>query len=159
MTYHHDQPPDADDTRRLQELPPAEALRLLAGVPFGRIVFTRQALPAIRPVNHVVVDGHIVIRSDPGTILGVQVARAETVVAYEADELDGHERLGWSVIVTGVARAVTDPGEAARLKALLRPWVAGGMEQVIRIRPEITTGFRLLPAAGAPERTEADLRG
>ncbi|MEV5891363.1 hypothetical protein [Nonomuraea fuscirosea] len=62
-------------------------------------------------------------------------------------------------LVTGVARAVTDPGEAARLKALLRTWVAGGIEQVIRIRPEITTGFRLVPVVGAPERTEADLRG
>ncbi|MBB6549257.1 nitroimidazol reductase NimA-like FMN-containing flavoprotein (pyridoxamine 5'-phosphate oxidase superfamily) [Nonomuraea rubra] len=133
--------------RRLRELPEKEALRLLAGVPFGRIVFTRHALPAIRPVNHVVVDGAIVIRSSPGTILGSHVAPAEAVVAYEADELDGHERLGWSVIITGVARLVTEPGEAARLRAVLTPWVAGEMEQVIRIQPEIVTGFELVPAA------------
>ncbi|MFB4262157.1 pyridoxamine 5'-phosphate oxidase family protein [Nonomuraea sp. GTA35] len=133
--------------RRLRELPGSEALRLLAGVPFGRIVFTRHALPAIRPVNHVVVDGAIVIRSSPGTILSSHVAPAEAVVAYEADELDGHERLGWSVIITGVARLVTEPGEAARLRAVLTPWVAGEMEQVIRIQPEIVTGFELVPAA------------
>jgi nitroimidazol reductase NimA-like FMN-containing flavoprotein (pyridoxamine 5'-phosphate oxidase superfamily) len=135
------------DARRLRELPGSEALRLLAGVPFGRIVFTRHALPAIRPVNHVVVDGAIVIRSSPGTILSSHVAPAEAVVAYEADELDGHERLGWSVIITGVARLVTEPGEAARFRAVLTPWVAGEMEQVIRIQPEIVTGFELVPAA------------
>ncbi|AQZ61251.1 hypothetical protein BKM31_06910 [[Actinomadura] parvosata subsp. kistnae] len=133
--------------RRLRELPETEALRLLAEVPFGRVVFTRHALPAIRPVNHVVVDGRIVIRSSPGTILGSHVAPAEAVVvAYEADELDGHERLGWSVIVTGVARLVTDPEEAALLRGMLTPWVAGEMEQVIRIQPEIVNGFALVPA-------------
>ncbi|TYB70082.1 pyridoxamine 5'-phosphate oxidase family protein [Nonomuraea sp. PA05] len=138
---------NATGNRLLRELPETEALRLLAGVPFGRIVFTRHALPAIRPVNHVVVGGQIVIRSSPGTILSAHVAPAEAVVAYEADDLDGYERLGWSVIITGVARLVTDPGEAARLRTLLTPWVAGEMEQVIRIQPEIVTGFALVPAA------------
>ncbi|MFB4279881.1 MULTISPECIES: pyridoxamine 5'-phosphate oxidase family protein [unclassified Nonomuraea] len=144
MTYQDD---DRTDARRLRELPAAEALKLLAGVPFGRIVFTRHALPAVRPVNHVVVDGQIIIRSSPGTILSSHVAPSEAVVAYEADELDGHERLGWSVIVTGVARLVTEPHEAARFKAMLRPWVAGEMDQVIRVQPEIVTGFVLVPAA------------
>ncbi|MFD0473229.1 pyridoxamine 5'-phosphate oxidase family protein [Nonomuraea thailandensis] len=137
--------------RRLRELPADEALRLLAGVPFGRIVFTRHALPAIRPVNHVVVDGAIVIRSSPGTILSSHLSSyvepVEAVVAYEADDLDGYERLGWSVIITGVARLVAEPGEAARLRDLLTPWVAGEMEQVIRIQPEIVTGFELVPVA------------
>ncbi|HEX4816626.1 MAG TPA: pyridoxamine 5'-phosphate oxidase family protein [Nonomuraea sp.] len=125
-------------------------MRLLAGVPFGRIVFTRHALPAVRPVNHLVVDGQIIIRSNPGTILSNHVVPSETVVAFEADDLDGHERLGWSVIVTGVARLVTDPRETARLKAMLIPWVAGDMDQVIRIQPEIVTGFMLVPAAAVP---------
>ncbi|NRQ39958.1 pyridoxamine 5'-phosphate oxidase family protein [Nonomuraea sp. NN258] len=133
--------------RELRELPEAEALRLLAGVPLGRIVFTRHALPAIRPVNHLVAGGHIVIRSNPGTILSTEVAPAGAVVAYEADALDMERHLGWSVIVTGVARLVSDPAEAAAFKSRLRPWVAGEMDQVIRISPEIVTGFELVPAA------------
>ncbi|MEV4473957.1 pyridoxamine 5'-phosphate oxidase family protein [Nonomuraea salmonea] len=137
MTYQ-------EDERRLRELPVSEAMRLLAGVPYGRIVFTRHALPAVRPVNHVVLDGGIVIRSSPGMVVGDQAT--EAVVAYEADELDSDERLGWSVIVTGVATTVADPGEAARLKDLVRPWVTGEMDQVIRIQPEIVTGFVLVPA-------------
>ncbi|WP_052422969.1 pyridoxamine 5'-phosphate oxidase family protein [Nonomuraea candida] len=98
-------------------------------------------------MNHLVSDGQIIIRSNPGTIVSAHVAAAESVVAYEADELDGHAHLGWSVIITGVARLVTDPRETARFKALLRPWVAGEMDQVIRIQPEIVTGFTLVPVA------------
>ena len=41
-------------TRRLQALPREESLRLLRSVSVGRLVFTHLALPAIRPVNHVV---------------------------------------------------------------------------------------------------------
>ncbi|MEO3789548.1 pyridoxamine 5'-phosphate oxidase family protein [Nonomuraea sp. B10E15] len=152
MTYHSGERLDGASARRLRELPEGEAMRLLAGVPFGRIVFTRHALPAVRPVNHLVVDGRIVIRSNPGTIVSTHVAPAQAVVAFEADELDGHERLGWSVIVTGVARLVTDPREATRLKAMLLPWVAGEMDQVIRIEPEIVTGFMLVPAAALADR-------
>ncbi|MFF5207584.1 pyridoxamine 5'-phosphate oxidase family protein [Streptosporangium sp. NPDC000396] len=132
-------------SRDLKELSEADALRLLAGAPLGRIVFTRHALPAVRPVNHIVDDGQIVIRTNPGTVLSTEVAPSGAVVAFEADELDMDEHLGWSVIVTGMAQLVDDPEEAARFKARLRPWVAGEMDQVIRIRPEIVTGFALVP--------------
>ncbi|MGP4096888.1 pyridoxamine 5'-phosphate oxidase family protein [Nonomuraea sp. KM90] len=131
--------------RDLMELSEAESLRRLAGVSLGRVVFTRHALPAVRPVNHLVLDGRIVIRSSPGTILSSEIAARETVVAYEVDDFDVHRRLGWSVVVTGVARLVEAPEEVARLKELLHPWVAGEREQVIDIRPEIVTGFELVP--------------
>jgi len=146
VTYQEDGPSAA---RHLRELPAAEAMRLLASAPFGRIVFTRHALPAVRPVNHAVVDGAIVIRTGPAMIIGEQVEQA--VVAYEADALDDRRRLGWSVIVTGVAAPVADPGEAARLRRLVHPWVTGELDQVIRIRPEIVTGFVLVPAQVACE--------
>ncbi|MEV4015971.1 pyridoxamine 5'-phosphate oxidase family protein [Nonomuraea angiospora] len=133
--------------RNLKELSAADALRRLAGVPLGRVVFTRHALPAVRPVNHIVTDGQIVIRSSAGTILSAEVAAFEAVVAFEADELDVKERLGWSVVVTGFAQLVRDPGEAARLKSRIKPWVMGQLDQVIRIRPQIITGYELVPEA------------
>lgn len=48
--------------------------------------------------------------------------------------------------MTGIARQVTGHDDVARYKQLLQPWVAGDMDQVIRIRPEIVTGYRLGPA-------------
>ncbi|HET9138215.1 pyridoxamine 5'-phosphate oxidase family protein [Actinophytocola sp.] len=128
--------------RRLIELPRWESLRLLGSVSYGRIVFTSQALPAVRPINHIVDDGAVVVR----THLGSEVlAGVGVVVAYEADEIDPAEHTGWSVIVTGLATLVRDPDEVARYTQLLRPWVNGERNQVLRIRPELVTGYRLAP--------------
>lgn len=133
--------------RELKELSQEEALRLLGEVPIGRIVFTRHALPAIRPVNHIVTDGDIVIRTNLGTAISSEVAPYGAVVAFEADAIDPQEHLGWSVIVTGVARLIDDPEEAARFRDRLRPWVSGEMDQVIRIHPEMISGFELIDAS------------
>jgi nitroimidazol reductase NimA-like FMN-containing flavoprotein (pyridoxamine 5'-phosphate oxidase superfamily) len=130
--------------RQLTELDRGQALRLLSSVALGRIVFTWHAMPAIRPVNHVLDAGDIIIRSHSGA--GV-VSNADTdrgvVVAYEADDIDPLTHLGWSVVVTGTAYLVTDPGQKNRYEQMLTPWVDREMDQVIRIRPAIVTGFRL----------------
>lgn len=129
--------------RRLTELPRAESMRLLASVPLGRVVFTHQALPAIRPVNHLVDGGEIIIRSHPGAAVVSAAEHADgVVVAYEADAFDHATRTGWSVIVTGIARLIHDPGAVIGYERALRPWVAGDMSQLIRIHPEIVTGYR-----------------
>ncbi|WP_030756679.1 pyridoxamine 5'-phosphate oxidase family protein [Streptomyces griseus] len=135
--------------RRAVDLRPDEALRLLSGVPLGRIVFTEQALPAVRPVNHVVDGGDVVIRTAEGAALARRAREAGTrgvVVAYEADEIDAAARLGWSVVVTGYCRLVTDPEETARYAEVLRPWTDQHREQVVRIRPDLVTGVRLVAA-------------
>jgi hypothetical protein len=36
-------------------------MRLLRSVSYGRIVFTRDALPAVRPVNHIIDDSEVII--------------------------------------------------------------------------------------------------
>ncbi|MFF4604795.1 pyridoxamine 5'-phosphate oxidase family protein [Streptomyces sp. NPDC001339] len=122
-----------------------EALRLLAGVPMGRVVFTRHALPAIRPVNHIVDDGDIVIRTHADAALAAHTRQADpgAVVAYEADAIDPVTHLGWSVVVTGYASLITEPHALARYERLLRPWVDHAMDRAVRIRPGLITGFRL----------------
>jgi hypothetical protein len=65
-------------------------------------------------------------------------------VAYEADAIDTTERLGWSVIVVGVAHRVIDPDKAAVYRQALRPWVSGAKDQVIAIHADVVTGFRLI---------------
>ena len=135
--------------RQSIELDSAEAMRLLSGVSFGRIVFTQHALPTIRPVNHVLVDGDIVIRTHEGAALTRRTRHAGdpgVVVAYEADAIDPDTQLGWSVVVTGYAHLVTDPDELARYLSLLRPWAEQTMDYAVRIRPDLVTGVRL--AAG-----------
>lgn len=133
--------------RGMQQLPREESLRLLGSVPLGRLVFTQNALPAIRPVNHLLDGEDIVVRLNDGatlTSIAPPAGEAGLVVAYEADAIDPHTRLGWSVIVTGYARLVADPAQVARYEDLLRPWVAQTMNGVLRIQPDLVTGFRLV---------------
>ncbi len=128
--------------RGAEQLQRAEALRLLASVDLGRVVFHMQALPAIRPVNHLVDDGIIIIRCRLTSALSAAVRNSEVVVAYEADALDSRTRTGWSVVVTGLARTVTDPGLIAHYEQRLHPWV-NHADTVVAIEPEIVTGLRV----------------
>lgn len=131
--------------RRLEppQITPAESIALLASVPLGRIGFTSKALPVIRPVTHLVDNGVIVIRTYEGAAI-VSAARPAdgVVVAYEADDLGPAGNLAWSVVVTGVAHLITDPQEAARYRGLLDPWADGQPDHIVRITPEMVTGFR-----------------
>ena len=56
-------------SRQAVELTADESWRLLAGTSLGRIVFTRHAMPAIRPVNHLVDDETVIIRSHLGAAI------------------------------------------------------------------------------------------
>jgi Pyridoxamine 5'-phosphate oxidase len=148
--------PVADERRRLEELSSRESMRLLGSVSLGRIVFTARALPAIRPVNHLVDGDYIIIRTDSGAPITSEL-RSEpgSVVAYEADMIDPAEHLGWSVIVVGVARQVIDPAEAAPYRRALRPWVVGTKDQVIAIHADMVTGFRLVAGDAAGDGAAA----
>ena len=129
--------------RRLAALPRAEALRLLGSAPFGRIIYTVRALPAIVPVRHLVDDDLIVVR----THVGGDCAGA--VVAFEADDIDPVTASGWSVTVTGVARRVPD---AAHYESVLAPLVDMPQVEVLAIYPEIVSGYELAPQPGEDHR-------
>jgi hypothetical protein len=130
-----------------QPLDRVEAMRLLASVSYGRVVFTLAALPAIRPVNHLVDEDRIIIRTRLTTSISaaVQSTTAGVVVAYEADSFDPERHAGWSVVVTGRARTVTDSDQIARYERLLHPWV-NHADTVLAIDPYIVTGFRIQSA-------------
>jgi hypothetical protein len=124
-------------SRHLFELTRPESLRLLTGAPFGRIVYTVRALPAIVPVRHLVDNGMIVVRTHVGAEC------AGSVVAYQADEIGSCDEDGWTVTVTGVARRLLDAEEIAHYEHVLVPLVEAETVEVIRIYPEIVTGHRL----------------
>jgi nitroimidazol reductase NimA-like FMN-containing flavoprotein (pyridoxamine 5'-phosphate oxidase superfamily) len=126
-----------------QRLDDAEALRLLASVDYGRIVFTLKTLPAIRPVNHLFDDGRIIIRTRLTAAISTALRSSDgVVVAYEADNIDTQTRTGWSVVVTGRAYTITDPDQVARYEQLLHPWV-NYADTVVAVEPGIIFGFRI----------------
>ena len=107
----------------------------------GRIIYTRQALPAVELVNFALDHGDIVIKTDGDGKLAA--ATRHTVVAFETDCLDA-EQAGWSVTAIGPSREVTDPEDIGRLqKIALSSWTYGMREQFIRVSPEMLNGRRL----------------
>jgi nitroimidazol reductase NimA-like FMN-containing flavoprotein (pyridoxamine 5'-phosphate oxidase superfamily) len=134
-------------------IPRQEALRLLASVPVGRIVFTVQALPAIQPVNFVLDDEAVVIRIGEGSTLITALKNA--VVAFEADEIDSAQRTGWSVTITGRAVEIGDPAERARLALLVVPRGSGLRNHFIRIPAEVVKARRLGPESGPGRELDA----
>lgn len=149
----YDEPTNGPEGHRSVRLDRDAAMRFLGSVSLGRVVFTRHALPTVRPVNHTVVDGDIVIRTHGDADLTRytrQTGGEGAVVAYEADDLDPDTHLGWSVVVTGYARLVTDPRELARYRTLLRPWSTQRMEHAVRIHPDLITGLHLTAAPSPP---------
>lgn len=126
----------------LQHLSQGECLRLMASVPVGRIIYTRQALPAVELVNFALDHGDIIIRTDHSGKLAAATRGA--VVAFEADSLDPSSQAGWSVTVIGHSHEVTDADEISRLEQIgLSSWAPGEHEHFIRISPGILNGRAL----------------
>jgi uncharacterized protein len=132
---------------RWQELTKDECFRLLAGQLLGRLVLVDDHGPIALPINFVLDQHTVLVRTDEGTKLDVASRGAR--VAFEVDGVDEATRTGWSVLVRGEAALVTDPAELTRVRALpLYPWAPGAKGHYIRILPTQLTGRRIaLPDA------------
>jgi len=129
----------------LDDLSRETCLRLMATAPVGRVVYTRQAMPAVELVDFTVDAGDIVIRTCTSELAA---AICGAVVAFEADEYDPATRTGWSATAVGQAREVTDPASIERLRSTgPHPRVPGDHPDFIRITPGPLNG-RYLSSAG-----------
>lgn len=132
-----------DGVRESRELSIDTSLHLLGTIGFGRVAFSRYALPAIRPVSHAIVEDHLVLYADSATTSSLD----HQVVAYEVDAIDHHTHLGWCVIVTGIADTVRDEHEIARYQQFLPARTVGAGDRVTRILPDIVTGIEYVGPA------------
>lgn len=136
------------DSGGLEILTEQECRELLGKVPLGRIVFTDRALPAIQPVNFLLAQGNVIIRTSSGSKLAAAARNA--VVAFEVDQFDADARAGWSVVVVGHARVVSENGELTQLRGLpLHSWAPGDRDHYIAITPELISGRRIPAPASA----------
>ncbi len=124
------------------ELSREECFELLGESGVGRIAFDTPSGPVIHPVNYLVHDATIVIRTSPYSQLG---AHPLGLVAFEVDELEAELRSGWSVLVVGRCTPIEDPDEAIDLRrgGKLEPWAAGQRNLFVRISPNAVTGRRI----------------
>lgn len=134
----------------LELLSPAECWERLASVPVGRVGVLVDSAPEIYPVNHVVDGQSIVFRTDRGAKL--RGLDRNPSVCFEVDAYDPATSTGWSVLLKGRAREVTEVEEQRQLLRLdLRYWSVGPKPRWIRIEPAEVTGRRIRrPAERAP---------
>lgn len=124
-----------------EQLEPVECMRLLSSARLGRVGVCTPTGPQILPVNHSVLDGTIVFRTDLYSLIAKETREAD--VAFEADELDDLMQSGWSVLVTGRAEHVEDPDDVAEIfRRMGEPWAPGLRPLVVRIQPATVTGRR-----------------
>jgi hypothetical protein len=129
----------------IEVLGEAEALALAATVPIGRVAYSRFAMPAVHVVNFALDGRDVVFRTRKGAKFGAAVA--DTVVAFEVDQIDEETHSGWTVTLLGRSRLVTSKPEQERLSTLgIAPWAPGDREHYIRIFTQSVTGRRIRPA-------------
>lgn len=129
--------------RQVRLLSRAECLELLATGEIGRVALCSGAssAPVVLPVSYALEDGCIVFRSGPGVKL--DAADEGVAVAFEVDDFNADLRIGWSVLVTGVARRLT----AAQAESVhIDPWLDSGRDGgFVRIEPTVVSGRRVVP--------------
>lgn len=136
------------DKNGLEILDRPTCLALLGSATLGRVAVTTGALPTVLPVNFLFHDDRILIRSSAGSKLDAALQNA--VVAFEADDFDPVDHSGWSVVVTGVARAITDPDDLATIGSLpLTRWAPVHNGHVVAITTDLVSGRRLDRVAAA----------
>jgi nitroimidazol reductase NimA-like FMN-containing flavoprotein (pyridoxamine 5'-phosphate oxidase superfamily) len=129
----------------LRSLSPAECFDLLEPGGVGRVGFTAADGVVMLPVNFAVTEKTIIFRTAPDTLLALY---SSAQVSFEADRLDEALRAGWSVLVQGRARKITQEREIAQLqnRTHLEPWAAGARDVYIRITPTRISGRRIQPS-------------
>lgn len=132
----------------LRDLDRERCLALIARGTVGRVAVTTPDGPHIVPVNYVVVDDTIAIRTTAYSVLGTHGRGA--VVAFEVDHLEHQTHAAWSVMVRGRCREETDPQMLTVLrKALTDSWAGGVRTLYLRVPLEQVTG-RAVGGAVAP---------
>ncbi|HVA03728.1 MAG TPA: pyridoxamine 5'-phosphate oxidase family protein [Acidimicrobiales bacterium] len=131
-----------DSNFSMVELNRVECLDLLDHARIGRVVLSVKCIPVALPVNACVIDGGVVFATDAGSKLDAAIQG--TVVSVEFDDIDRIYHTGWSVLVTGVAEVLTDPGDIARARQLpIQPWAPGPHLFFVRVPSTVVSGRRI----------------
>jgi uncharacterized protein len=133
---------DQDQIAGFEILSEQQCRELLASRDLGRIAFPVGDEIEIFPVNYAT-DGTIVVfRTGTGTKLTGSTASR---VAFEVDDWDAAKKVGWSVVLKGVAEEVTsgtDPFSTALRTRNVVPLVPGEHDYWIAVYPATISGRR-----------------
>jgi len=131
---------------KIVELDRAESLELLTSKKVGRLGFLSEDGPQILPLNYVLVEDHVIVR----TVAYGAAARGalDQRVAFEVDDVDEFLQAGWSVLVVGPAQLLSDAQlEQLRLLGTApEPWAEGPRTLFVSVGCQQVSGRRLIPS-------------
>jgi nitroimidazol reductase NimA-like FMN-containing flavoprotein (pyridoxamine 5'-phosphate oxidase superfamily) len=129
---------------RFSEIDPEECWNLLDTTTVGRLGFTTDDGVVVLPVNFIVFESAVYVRTDPHTVIA-KLAEGSDNVAFEVDHLEDMFQRGWSVLLRG-STAEADSDEATRAlesSTRLGPWAPGDRPLVIKLTPRAVSGRRV----------------
>jgi len=134
------EPTAIDITSRMGVIDDDQCIELMSSTPIGRIAFTVDGHPMVVPVNFKWHEDTIVFRTLEGQKLDA-AAEGQTV-CFEIDHWDAGDETGWSIVVVGQAREVTNFAEREQLESIgLIPWAKEKWRPMwVRIEPESIAG-------------------
>jgi len=127
----------------IEQISKQECLELLqTKSKVGRVAFIEDGKPMVLPVNYRADADSVVFCTAEGTKLSYLKDGAPA--AFEVDASRNVNRSGWSVLVQGTAREVTDPDELYELRhGPLKSWATDASQHWIRISIEQISGRRI----------------
>jgi hypothetical protein len=142
-----------DEASRPAELVPLDrptCMALLTTQHVGRLIIGA-AEPVVRVVNYTAFEHVVMFRSDPGPQIETILDHA---VVFEVDMFDERTHSGWSVIVHGTARDLSDHlAGLGQSGANVEPWAPGPKTRWIGISIDDVTG-RLLRGEAPTRRVD-----
>lgn len=134
------EPVAVDIVSRMGVIDEERCIELLTSTPVGRVGFVADGAPLVLPVNYRWHEDTIVFR----TLEGLKLAAAadEQAVCFEVDRWDDDAHTGWSVVIRGIARQVTEWAEREQLERIgLVAWTHDTWRPIwVRIEPIEVTG-------------------
>jgi nitroimidazol reductase NimA-like FMN-containing flavoprotein (pyridoxamine 5'-phosphate oxidase superfamily) len=142
MMFEH---ADGDPVLELDE---EQSWRLLDATKHGRLVVSVAGEPDIFPVNYLISERKVYLRTAPGNKLAQLTINSR--VLLETDGVLSDE--AWSVVLRGTARVLTNSSEVAAVEELgLKSWVPTLKDFYVEIVPTSVSG-RHFQLGEQPER-------
>lgn len=108
---------------------------------FARVGWTGSTGPVVIPVNYVVHERSLWIRTSAYSAMAEEVD--ESLIAVEMDDIDAETHAGWSVLLRGSAAVIYHDHQVPEAVRDLHPWASGARPLWVHLVPEHVSGRRL----------------